>query len=71
MRRVFGSVLIGAGQSILGNPWTEGLPTMNPTGWYVIGRAPNLPAPFDLAKEPPNLLSLGDRIRFRIDRVEE
>jgi len=26
--------------------------------------------PFDLAKDPPSLLSLGDRIRFRIDRIE-
>jgi len=71
MRRLGGIVSIGGGQSNLGKPWTEGSPTMNPTGWHVIGRAPKLPVPFDLSKNPPNLLSLGDRIRFRIDRIEK
>ncbi|MBS0517084.1 MAG: carboxyltransferase domain-containing protein [Proteobacteria bacterium] len=70
MRPVGGGVSIGGGQSNLGKPYVEGGPTMNPTGWHVIGCAPRLPAPFDLAKDPPNLLSLGDRIRFRVDRIE-
>lgn len=70
MRRVGGIVSIGGAQSNLGKPWTKGAPTVNPTGWHVIGRAQELPEPFDLSKDPPNLLSLGDRIRFRIERIE-
>jgi 5-oxoprolinase (ATP-hydrolysing) subunit B len=70
MRPVGGSVSIGGGQSNLGKPHVAGGPTMQPTGWYAIGCAPDVPVPFDLAKDPPNLLSLGDRIRFRIDRIE-
>ncbi|WP_422035352.1 5-oxoprolinase subunit B family protein [Reyranella sp.] len=70
MRPVGGGVSIGGAQSNLGKPYTPGGPTMNPTGWHTIGRAPEVPVPFDLANDPPNLLSLGDRIRFRIDRIE-
>jgi hypothetical protein len=29
-----------------------------------------VPSPFDFDRTPPNLVSLGDRIRFRVDRVE-
>lgn len=71
MRPVGGGVSIGGAQSNLGKPYVEGGPTMNPTGWHTIGRAPRVPMPFDLAKNPPDLLSLGDRIRFRIDRIEK
>jgi 5-oxoprolinase (ATP-hydrolysing) subunit B len=70
MRPIGGSVSIGGGQSNLGKPKVAGGPAMQPTGWYAIGCAPDVPVPFDLAKDPPNLLSLGDRIRFRIDRIE-
>jgi KipI family sensor histidine kinase inhibitor len=70
MRPVGGSVSIGGGQSNLGKPYVEGGSAMQPTGWYAIGCAPHVPVPFDLAKDPPNLLSLGDRIRFRVDRIE-
>jgi KipI family sensor histidine kinase inhibitor len=70
MRPIGGSVSIGGGQSNLGKPEVAGGPAMQPTGWYAIGCAPDVPVPFDLAKDPPNLLSLGDRIRFRIDRIE-
>jgi allophanate hydrolase subunit 1 len=41
-----------------------------PTGWYSIGEVPDVPVPFDLERDPVNLLSLGDRIRFRIERIE-
>jgi len=71
MRVVGGSVSIGGGQANLGKPSVEGGPAMQPTGWYTIGRASDVPIPFDLAKDPPNLLSLGDRIRFRVDRIEK
>ena len=70
MRPVGGRVAIGGGQANLGSPRMEGGPAMQPTGWHAIGRAPALPVPFDLSKREPNLLSLGDRIRFRIDRIE-
>lgn len=70
MRPAGGGVSIGGAQSNLGAPRRPDGPAMNPTGWYVIGRATELPVPFDLALDPPNRVSLGDRIRFRIERVE-
>jgi 5-oxoprolinase (ATP-hydrolysing) subunit B len=70
MRPIGGSVSIGGAQANLGKPHVAGRPPMQPTGWYSIGRAPDVPTPFDLAQDPPNLLALGDRIRFRIDRIE-
>jgi KipI family sensor histidine kinase inhibitor len=70
MRPAGGGVAIGGAQSNLGAPIRPGAATMNPTGWYVIGRATNPPVPFDLDFDPPNRVSLGDRIRFRIERLD-
>jgi len=69
-RPVGGTVLLGGAQSNLGTKQRPGGPAMTTTGWYAIGQASDLPTPFDLACDPPNLLTLGDRIRFRVDRVE-
>jgi allophanate hydrolase subunit 1 len=34
-----------------------------PTGWYVLGRTPlNM---FDLNRDPPVLLNIGDEVRFQ------
>ncbi len=65
-----GNVTIGGGQSNLGNPRGAGGPPTFPTGWYVIGHVPEAPVPFDLSRNPPNLLDVGDRIRFRVERIE-
>lgn len=70
MRALGGGVSIAGIQSNLGKPYVEGSAKVAPTGWYMIGRAPDVPSPFDFDKTPPNLVSLGDRIRFRVDRVE-
>ena len=70
MRELGGGVSIAGVQSNLGKPYVEGSAKVAPTGWYMIGRAPNVPSPFDFDRTPPNLVSLGDRIRFRVDRVE-
>ncbi|MBS0549082.1 MAG: carboxyltransferase domain-containing protein [Proteobacteria bacterium] len=70
MRALGGGVSIAGIQSNLGKPYVEGTAKEVPTGWYMIGRAPDVPQPFDLDRTPPNLVSLGDRIRFRVDRVE-
>lgn len=69
MREAGGIVSIGGAQANLGGPRRSDRPTASPTGWHVIGRAPEVPEPFDLGRDPPNLLELGDRIRFRVERV--
>ncbi len=71
MRKVGGIVSIAGAQAMLGSPRQANGPEMSPTGWHVIGRAPDVPSPFDMARDPMNLLSLGDRIRFRIERLEQ
>ena len=63
-------VSIGGAQTGIGTPTTTKPPEMAPNGWHVIGYAPDAPMPFDLSKEQPFLLSLGDKVRFRIERVE-
>lgn len=70
VRALGGGVSIAGIQSNLGKPYVEGSAKSAPTGWYMIGRAPEVPSPFDFDKTPPNLVSLGDRIRFRVDKVE-
>lgn len=51
-----GSVAIGGAQTGI-------YPAELPGGWRLIGRTPL--ALFDPAREPPNLLAAGDRVRFR------
>ncbi len=51
-----GSVGIGGGQTGI-------YPQASPGGWNVIGRTPL--RLFDLGKEQPALLTMGDRVRFR------
>nr|WP_248313583.1 allophanate hydrolase subunit 1 [Bosea sp. F3-2] len=70
MRPVGSNISIGGGQAGLGTPQRPGVPAATaPTGWHVIGHVPDAPVPFDLNREPPFLLALGDRIRFRIESV--
>lgn len=57
-----GSVAIGGGQTGI-------YPQASPGGWNVIGRTPV--CLFDVGKERPALLAMGDRVRFRsIARAE-
>ncbi len=70
MRPIRGSVAIAGLQANLGSPRRPGGPTHTPTGWHQIGNVPDVPVPFDLSRSPPNLLDLGDRIRFRVERIE-
>jgi inhibitor of KinA len=51
-----GSVAIGGGQ-------TGVYPFESPGGWHLIGRTPL--AMFDVHRDPPAMLSAGDRVRFR------
>jgi len=71
MRKVGGVVSIAGAQAILGPPRKPDGADLGPTGWHVIGRAPDVPVAFDLARDPMSLVSLGDRIRFRVERIEK
>jgi allophanate hydrolase subunit 1 len=63
-------VSIAGAQAILGSPRKANGADVQPTGWHVIGRAPDVPEPFDLARDPMSVVSMGDRIRFRVERIE-
>jgi len=71
MRKVGGVVSIAGAQAILGPPRKPDGADLGPTGWHVIGRVPDVPVAFDLARDPMSLVSLGDRIRFRVERIEK
>src|SRR3546814_6392715 len=44
-------------------------PTESPGGWHLLGRTPV--EQFDLGRDPPILLSAGDRVRFRpVEKAE-
>jgi KipI family sensor histidine kinase inhibitor len=70
MRKVGGTVSIAGAQAILGAPKHANAAESSPTGWHVIGRAHDVPIPFDIARDPMSIVSLGDRIRFRVERLE-
>jgi KipI family sensor histidine kinase inhibitor len=70
MRKVGGTVSIAGVQAILGGPKHPNAAATAPTGWHVIGRAHDVPVPFDIARDPMSIVSLGDRVRFRIERIE-
>lgn len=70
LRKVGGWVLIAGAQALLGKPLRAGNAPTLPTGWHALGHAPDVPDPFDTSRNPPNLMNLGDRIRFRIERIE-
>jgi allophanate hydrolase subunit 1 len=70
MRKVGGVVSMAGAQAMLGVPRKPGGADVQPTGWHVIGRAPDAPMPFDVVRDPMSIVSLGDRIRFRVERIE-
>jgi KipI family sensor histidine kinase inhibitor len=57
-----GSVAIGGGQAGI-------YPSASPGGWRIIGRTPL--QIFDPHRQPPALLEMGDRLRFRPISLEE
>jgi KipI family sensor histidine kinase inhibitor len=61
-RRATPRVRVPAGSVAIGGLQTGVYPLASPGGWRLIGRTP-LPL-FDPRREPPVLLSLGDRVRF-------
>lgn len=56
-----GSVGIGGAQAGV-------IPSMFPSGWQIIGNAQDVF--FDVTKNPPALLAPGDKIKFRVERIE-
>lgn len=56
-----GSIAIGGAQ-------TGVIPSTLPSGWQIIGSAQEVF--FDVTKNPPALLTPGDKIRFRVERIE-
>lgn len=70
MRDHNANVALGGIQCNMSAPVRPGQqPSPSPTGWWVIGRALDAPVPFDATQNPPNLVNVGDRIRFRIAKV--
>ena len=54
---------VPAGSVAIGGSQTGVYPLRSPGGWNVIGRTPL--RMFDVKRDPPALLSAGDRVRFR------
>ena len=60
---------IPAGSVAIGGKQTGVYPTRSPGGWNIIGRTPL--RLFNPTKDPPSLLRMGDRMRFRSITREE
>jgi inhibitor of KinA len=68
-RRTSPRIGVPAGSVAIGGKQTGVYPIQSPGGWNVIGRTPL--RMFDVRGEPPTLLQVGDRVRFRsITRAE-
>lgn len=63
-RRATPRTRVPAGSVAIANGSTVVYPGGTPGGWNLIGRTP-LPPLWDIEREPPNLLSVGDRVIFR------
>ncbi|MCZ6895346.1 MAG: carboxyltransferase domain-containing protein, partial [Gammaproteobacteria bacterium] len=53
---------VPAGSVAVAIQYTGIYPASLPGGWHIIGRTPL--QLFDLSRDPPSLLSAGDRVRF-------
>lgn len=62
-RRPVPRTKVPAGSVAIGGMHTGVYTIESPGGWQLIGRTPM--SLFDVAKEPPALLRIGDRVRFR------
>jgi inhibitor of KinA len=60
---------VPAGSVGIGGPQTGVYPVSSPGGWQLIGRTPR--TLFDLRNEPPALVRVGDRVKFRPISEEE
>ncbi len=68
-RRATPRARVPAGSVGIGGDQTGVYPIESPGGWHLIGRTP-LPL-FSPSAEPPTLLRMGDRVRFRSISIEE
>lgn len=68
-RRATPRTHVRAGSVGIGGSQTGVYPIDSPGGWNIIGRTPL--RLFDPAREPPTMLSAGDRLRFRAITLEE
>ncbi|MDQ6938714.1 MAG: carboxyltransferase domain-containing protein, partial [Verrucomicrobiota bacterium] len=60
---------IPAGSVAIGGALTGIYLQTSPGGWNIIGRTPL--RLFDVARDPANLLQIGDRVRFRAITLQE
>jgi inhibitor of KinA len=68
-RRATPRTLVPAGSVGIGGAQTGVYPIASPGGWQLIGRTPL--RLFDARRDPPALLRVGDRVRFRaVDAAE-
>ena len=63
-RRATPRTRVAAGAVAVANGFTVVYPGGTPGGWSVIGYT-SLPPLWDLTRDPPNLVSVGDRVIFR------
>lgn len=63
-RRATPRTLVPGGAVAVANGFTVVYPGGTPGGWSLIGHT-SLPALWDIERDPPNLLAVGDRIVFR------
>lgn len=61
-RRATPRTEVPAGSVAIGGNQTGVYPFASPGGWHLIGRTPT--RLFDLRRDPPSLLRVGDRVRF-------
>lgn len=66
-RKATPSLRMPAGVVTIGGMLTGVAVSTGPNGWNAIGWCPT--TFFDLGAEPPSLLSVGDRVKFRADAV--
>lgn len=66
-RRAVPVLSVPAGSVSIGGVQTGVSASAGPSGWHTIGRTDM--AFFDHRSEPPAVLSPGDRVRFRVERV--
>jgi inhibitor of KinA len=68
-RRASPRIEVAAGSVAIGGAQTGVYPLRSPGGWNIIGRTPR--RMFDVNRDPPALLQVGDRVRFRaVTRTE-
>lgn len=67
-RRAQPRLKVAAGTVAIGGAQTGAIAQTSPSGWQLIGMTE--PRFFDPERSPPALLAPGDRVRFRVERIE-